>query len=451
MLDKVEKDYGLIDYIFGGFERRYKDFVPLIKLHIYNRLTYSVSVHQINNTYPLELYRYLGFRDIPSPRTLNRTLERLGEHFGLIYPAFQRFLSREDLTDDIQVIDFTSTYFVGSKAQLGARGYSRDHRPDRDQVNIGISTGINGIPSAITIQKGNVQDKKHMKGILKVLPSVIPENSLLIFDCGANTKANKEKIRSMSYHYLTLKAKKKRVYKRYIDYFERNMDQSVHIKMNEREYFCVRQVKKGETKYIFFSPDLLKTQITQKERKLQREIDKGNKILRRRKNERHPSDHGWVELVPQLQKTIIPIDNPYITGIEGFFILESSIYEEPEKILRLYKERDQAEKFFRNLKEGIEIHPIRHWKAEGIMGVILISFLANLIINLTQVNSPKANDGHKFNVKVLKKKLMNLSLTVVYPDYGFRFTIISNITPPIEDLFGDFIEKYSDKSLKLRW
>ena len=45
------------------------------------------------------------------------------------------------------------------------------------------------------------------------------------------------------------------------------------------------------------------------------------------------------------------MENPYITGIEGFFVLESSVDAEASKILRLYKERDKAEKFIRNLKE----------------------------------------------------------------------------------------------------
>jgi transposase len=39
-------------------------------------------------------------------------------------------------------------------------GHSRNHRPDK-QANFGVSTGINSIPTALTIQKGNVQDKKH--------------------------------------------------------------------------------------------------------------------------------------------------------------------------------------------------------------------------------------------------------------------------------------------------
>jgi len=31
-----------------------KDFIPLVKLHIENKLTHSVAVHQILNTYPMQ-------------------------------------------------------------------------------------------------------------------------------------------------------------------------------------------------------------------------------------------------------------------------------------------------------------------------------------------------------------------------------------------------------------
>jgi len=47
-----------------------------------------------------------------------------------------------------------------------------------------------------------------MGEMLKIVSKVLPENSLLIFDAGADTKANKEKIRKLGYHYLSLKAKK---------------------------------------------------------------------------------------------------------------------------------------------------------------------------------------------------------------------------------------------------
>ncbi len=46
---------------------------------------------------------------------------------------------------------------------------------------------------------------------------------------------------------------------------------------------------------------------------------------------------GYIILYGSLQKTFGSIDNPFINGLEGFFSLESSVDDEPEKILSLYK------------------------------------------------------------------------------------------------------------------
>ncbi|QQR71064.1 MAG: hypothetical protein IPI71_00575 [Methanolinea sp.] len=63
---------------------------------------------------------------------------------------------------------------------------------------------------------------------------------------------------------------------------------------------------------------------------------------------------GWIIARGHLQKIIGDIPNPYVTGLEGFFVLESTIDDDPENILNAYKNRDRAEKFIRDLKEGAE-------------------------------------------------------------------------------------------------
>ncbi len=117
------------------------------------------------------------------------------------------------------------------------------------QINFGIATGINTIPTALTIQKGGVQDKKHMREMLKVIPKVIPKNSLLIFDTGANTKKNKNDIRELEYHYLTLKARKVKSYKNHIQYFMKNLEEGnvMHFEINKRHYSCVKRNEGNET------------------------------------------------------------------------------------------------------------------------------------------------------------------------------------------------------------
>ena len=453
LMKKAEKHFGVFKELFSGIGGKSKDFLPCIKLHVYNKLTHSVSTHQIIETYPEEIAEHIGAKEMPSERNLYRALERVGKYFPIVMDRYQQLLKKHNLVDSEQVIDFSSTYLEGSKAELAEFGYSRDKRPDKLQINFGISTGLNDVPTAITIQRGNVQDKKHIREILKLASKVVPQNTLLIFDAGANSKENKTKIRELGFNYLTLKPKKVGTYRKHIQFFMENLEKGIaeHFEMNSRHYSCVKRIHKDETLYIFFSPELYETQIKNKERKFERQKKKGNILLKKRKVQKIPSDEGWVELIPHLQKTLSAIDNIYITGIEGFFILESSVDEVPEKILKLYKERDKAEKFIRALKEGIELRPVRHWSKWAIIGIFFISFLTNFLINLTHFLSDKSVFPIVKNVKLLKKFLINLTLTTVYPQDRFRFTVLSNVSPQILSIFGDFVWNFEDKSLNLRW
>jgi transposase len=450
MLKKVEKHYGLFTHLFEGIKGKATSFVPLTKVLTCNKLTHSVSVNQIDNTYPLEFMQQLGLKEKKGDRTIYRSLERVGKYFPIVMDQYQRFIKDHDLIEDEQIIDFSSSYFEGKQAEMGKKGYSRDKKPGKLQVTFGISTGISGVPTALTIQKGNVQDKTHMNSMIDLVSKVIPKGALLIFDAGANTLKNKKKIRSKQYHYLTLRPKKIGPYKKYIDFFNVQLQKGkvTSKRVNDRRYTCVKKQEKNQVSYIFFCPELYGDQIKAKERKFILQKKKGNKILRKRKHPVFPSENGWVTLLPSVQKTLTEIENPYITGVEGFFILESSIDDDPWKILDLYKKRDKAEKFFRAMKEGIELRPIRHWSTESVIGIFFISFLANLLVilshRLTKCSPVK-------NVKILKKQLINLTLTFVYPENRFRFTVLSNVSPEIRGLFGDFVDKWGDKSLKMRW
>ena len=64
------------------------------------------------------------------------------------------------------------------------------------------------------------------------------KESVLVFDCGGNTKKNKKKIRKLEFHYLTLKAKKKGTYRKYIQLFKGGKKQK--ISLNGNDYECVK-------------------------------------------------------------------------------------------------------------------------------------------------------------------------------------------------------------------
>ncbi len=454
MLDRIKKDYGYFDFVFSKIAGKAKDFQEIIKSLIYNKLTDNVSINQIPNIYPEEAFEYLGLDETPAERTFYRTIERLGDKFDFVLERHQQFLVKNNLVSKEQFVDFSSTYFEGTKPELGALGYSRDGAPGKKQITFGISTGINNIPTALTIQKGNVQDKTHFDHIFNVAKKVLEKGSILIFDCGANTKTNKKMVRKGEYHYLTLKAKKKKSYRSIIQFFlqEKKKGDMVRFEMNDSIYECVKLVKDNETNYIFFSEKLYQEQLLKREKKYQKLLEKNDKDLKKVKKGKNLGSvitkEGYIILHGSIQKTLAPISNPFINGLEGFFALESSVDDEPEKILSLYKDRDKAEKFIRGLKDGLELRPIRHWSDLAVKGYLLLTFLTNFLVNLTLylAKKPIVKD-----IRLLRKFLNNLTLTVAYPPNAFKFTVLSNISNEVISILGDFIQKYDDNSLKLRW
>jgi len=352
LIEKVDGDLnGYFESVFGGISGKANDFIPCVKLHMYNRLGDCLPVDRMD-TYPIELLKKLRFKEQRSTRTFNRTLERIGKNRDFILLSHQRLIQEHSLVSNKQHVDFSSTYFEGNAAALGEIGFSRDGKRGKKQITFGISTGINGIPTALTIQKGNVQDKKHFRFMLKTSKAVLEPNSLLIFDCGANTKNNKKLVRKNEHHYLTLKAKKVGPYKKLISLFE--AEKKYKFELNGTDYQCVKTKRGGETKYIFFSKKTKLEQLKKKQKKFKKELEKNRIKLKKTKAGKSLGkficDEGIIITKGSLQKILDEVQNPYVNGLEGYFALESSVDTNPRLILALYKDRDKAEKLIRNIK-----------------------------------------------------------------------------------------------------
>ena len=98
LIDKVEKRFNVFSELFSGLGGKSKDFVGCVKLHVYNRLTHSVSTHQILETYPEELAPYLGMEEMPAERSLYRTLERVGKYFPVLLDIHQNLIAKHGLS-----------------------------------------------------------------------------------------------------------------------------------------------------------------------------------------------------------------------------------------------------------------------------------------------------------------------------------------------------------------
>jgi transposase len=448
LLDKIDGEFNFFGSVLDGLTGKTKHFKQSVKLLLSNRLGKCVSINRLSSLYKPEFFELLGFKESPKERTIARDLERVGEKSQFIVNQYQKLLFDKKLVSSTQFIDWSSSSLEGNKTDLAQFGYSRDKRPDKKQITWGISTGINGIPTAFTIQKGNVVDKKHFKSMLKTVEKVLEPCSFLVFDCGANTKENKKDILNRGYNYLTLKQKQKGPYKKYLEIYKKSK-KDVFI-LNGLRYKCVKINEEGDLKYIYFCKKAYKNQKFKNNQRFKKELKKNDKILKKVKKEKEIarilSREGEISLRGELNRK--EVINPHKTGLEGFFILESSVDLESSQILKVYKDRDRAEKLIRDMKEGTELRPIRHFSKKAIIGYLTIVFLTNCIIQLTHFLTKNSDVK---NLKLLRKYLNSLTVTIVYNKSLFKFRVLSNILPEIEAILGTSIEKYEDKTLKLRW
>ena len=445
LMERIENKFNLFGIIFEGLGGKAKNLKKSAKLFIYNKLAESIAICRIKEIYPYELFEEIGFIKEPNERAIYRDLARIGKKAQLILEKYQLFLKRNNLVSSEQFMDFSSSYFEGNP-KLGALGYSRDGMPGKKQITFGISTGMNGIPSALTIQKGNIQDKTHFKSLFLTAKKILEIGSMIIFDCGANTNKNKEMIRKSLMNYLTLVQKNKKLYKKYLNLYKTNKKEI--FTSNGVKYKCVKISENNVFKYIYYSKKARKEQLRKKAKKFAKELAKNDSKILSKVNKgksfaKFQTSKGIVYAKGEIQKQF-GIVNPFITGLEGFFILESSVDEDSFKILSLYKERDKAEKLIRDMKEGTDLRPIRHFSDDAIVGYILIVFLTNCLIQLTHLLN---KDSVVKNGKLLKKYINNLTVTIIYYPNRPKVKIISNFSEDIRSILGDFVEKYMKNQL----
>jgi len=78
-----------------------------------------------------------------------------------------------------------------------------------------------------------------------------------------------------------VKAKKKGPYQKEIAVFHSGKDSRVSFVSNDRAYSCVKNQSGEEIRYIFFSKDLERDQLSKKTDKFQRELEKGVKLSKK--------------------------------------------------------------------------------------------------------------------------------------------------------------------------
>ena len=373
-------------------------------------------------------------------RTLYRVLEIVGENREEIIADIQdRLFELYDFEHTDINMDWTSFVLYGTKCPLGKHGYSRDHRPDKKQITVGMSElshPIN-IPIGITVREGNVNDQVHFKDTFEQVKDRLKEGSMVVFDQGANRKENTDDVTNSKLKYLTMRQINKSDEKSRIKGFDKSKAELIDP---ENGVYGIKYKWPSRFDYFYFSEKLHNDQIEAKFRKASRMYEEAETIEKSIDNnrglpKRYKINNPLIDCQYSYQTKLTMMSEEEamkllkkasITGREGFFCLVSDKDLTLEGALETYRKKDSIEKIFNSLKNEIEIKPLRVWSDTSIYGALIIGFVTQLIISLMRFEHEELKHTSS---KFIKNSLMNLTVTVDFENYDEKRYIFSNFNP----------------------
>lgn len=410
------------DEIFGSLKKRGLNLARLLEALLSYRLTENMSTTKagnwINRAPILSSFSLKEFNE----RALFRLLEKIGENYEELIYALQEVLFRKyDFPHTDTNLDWTSLVLWGQRAEIGKYGYSRDHRPDKKQITLGIAelaSPIN-IPYGLTIQPGNLNDQTHFKKTYEQIKPHLRDDSRIVFDKGGQSKDNTGMILADKMKYLSAKKLNLSDDKR-IKAFKKN---DAKIVDPENGVYGIKIIYPSRIDYFYFSEALKKDHIEAKLRKAEQKLREAKEIqqsIEKKKNlpKRFQINNPLVDVKYSYQTKLESmtedearklVQKASINGREGFFCLVSSENLTLEDALKIYRMKDSVEKIFQSMKNDISIKPLRVWSTKSIYGAVLLGFLAQLIISLIRYDYEEIKH---ISPKIIRISLMNLTVTV---------------------------------------
>ncbi len=398
----------------------------------------GISVSRIDRILEEDAVREEYGLDVNAPKSIYRTIERLGEKSDAIVKYLGGILKRKyGVKMDTVFMDWTSLFFEAPQHGIVRVGYSRDHRPDRPQVTIGLSMDRDsGMPVGLTINAGNILDVTHFEDTFGQIKHLLPEDAMIVFDNGAYSRKNSALLDKEGVGFVTR--------------LQLNASDDKFVDSHKGDWVIIDdnvsyQMIEGNLKrrrYIFRNEKLKADVLARYRRKAERDweemeiirknIDSGKKPRKKYRNSNCFVDTRLSYMFPlncfTKEEAIDHAVERMVTGREGLFVLLTNSPLTAEKTIELYRARNQVEGAFRDLKHGIDWRPARCTNEMAIKGRILISFLALFCISMVRFLHPEYRNR---TAESICEELGSFSLTILVRDNEPKRRIFSNFVPLI--------------------
>ncbi len=121
----------------------------------------------------------------------------------------------------------------------------------------------------------------------------------------------------------------------------------------------------------------------------------------------------------------------YEERFDGVFIITSNRYDlTPAEIIKSYKNLQEVESLFDDLKHFVDVRPVRHWLAQRVESHVFICILALLLKRVFEIEYLKGKSVTEPLEEIAKSKIVRVKMPKLSnPDEYCQFPKITDITP----------------------
>jgi|GEM_PF-212374 len=437
---------GMLDSLKRGQGVRVGDAVKA--LVAYKMTVDGVSIKRFDEFLSDPRYRKVYCVDDCDPKSLYRVCDRLGENIDAIVEHIG-FVLKDVFGVEYKTVfnDWTALFFEARTTKIIKFGHTKDHRPDRPQVSVGLSVDSeSGMNCGLTVKAGNILDVTHFRDTFMQIEPFMDDGSMVVFDCGGYSAENGKLVVRMGHDFLTRPQTNGSDLKLF-------RDPDTQWEEVEEGLWCVKtEGNLGYFRYNFFSIKKYSDSFDHYMRRAEKDFDEMTEIRSSIEKGKKPpkkfrcsnsfietdlsyaDKKGWAGKTKK--EALIWAVRRMITGREGKFTLMSSRDLTPSEAIETYRSRNWAETSFRTLKSYIDWRPARCWKDNAIRGRIMISYLVLTVISFLRFRCPDMDGtGHE----IMPEKLRSFSVTAVFEKGAEKRRIYSNynrVIQSIKDVFS---------------
>ena len=291
------------------------------------------------------------------------------------------FARRRDLFSSLEVVffDTTSIYFEGEGGQtIGQYGHSKDHRPDRLQMVVGVVLDGEGNPLCSEMWPGNAADVKSLVPIVERLKTRFAVGEVcIVADRGMISAETVEQIAKRNWKYIlgvrmrsSKEARDEVIGRagRYSEVYAESTD------VKDPAPLKVKQVRVEDRRYVVCvnEAEARKDRLERENlvASLQDALQGGDKSL--------VGNKGYRRFL-RTSGERFSIDEEKIreeARYDGKWVLTTNTQMAAREVALKYKQLWMVEDIFRSMKSLLETRPIYHKRDETIRGHVFCTFLA---------------------------------------------------------------------------